>query len=65
MAESKSLLKWRAKQKEGAIMKPETFSAIVRKEEAGGLSKERAEKAAGRAYWNAAKAKYKKRLLKG
>jgi hypothetical protein len=61
MAESKGLLKWRSKQKRGAIMKPKTFNDIVKAEEAKGLSKERARKAAGAAYWNTAEKKYRKK----
>lgn len=52
---------WRSRQKPGAIMKPETFEGIKKSEMKKGLSEERAEKAAGAAYWNAAKAKYKGR----
>jgi hypothetical protein len=42
-------------------MKPSTFEDIMQKAEAGGLSKARAKKVAGEAYWNAAEAGYKKR----
>jgi hypothetical protein len=41
-------------------MKPETFQEIKEGEMKRGLGEERAEKAAGAAYWRAAKAKYKK-----
>lgn len=58
---SKQLLKWRRKKKPGSLMKPKTFAGIVASEEAKGLSPERAKKAAGRAYWNAVKSKYKGR----
>jgi hypothetical protein len=61
MAESKALLDWRAKQKRGAIMKPATFEDIVQKAmKRYGLSRERAEKIAGKAYWNAARKKFRK-----
>lgn len=58
MAESKSLLKWRKKQKRGAIMKPSTFKEIERKAAKSGASDPR--KVAGKAYWRAAEAKYSK-----
>jgi hypothetical protein len=62
MSKSKGLpddmLTWRHKQKRGAIMKPKTFSSIERKAESGGMSKDVAQKIAGRAYWNTAKKKY-------
>lgn len=47
----KDLLSWRSRQKKGAIMKPSTFDKIA-KESPGG------EKAAGAAYWQAARKKY-------
>jgi len=56
---SKALLEWRAKQKRGAIMKPETFEEIVEKAKKKGLSEERAKRVAGKAYWRAAERKYK------
>lgn len=46
---SKALLRWRAEQKRGAIMKPETFDKIAR---------ESGKEQAGAAYWRAAKRKY-------
>jgi len=56
---SKELRKWRKKQKPGAIMKSSTFDKIVREKMAEGFSRERAEKMAGEAYWNAVRAKYR------
>ena len=53
------LLAWRSRQKTGAIMKPSTFEKIEEEEKKKGLSGERAEKAAGAAYWRAARKKYK------
>lgn len=61
---SKRLKKWRKRQKPGAIMKPGTFESIKRTARRAGLSKERAEKIAGAAYWQAAKKKFKKRRKK-
>jgi len=55
---SKKLLKWRRKQKRGAIMKPSTFAAIEKKAAAGGATNPAA--VAGKAYWKTAKAKYRK-----
>ncbi len=55
----KKELDWRRKQKPGAIMKPSTFDAIVAEAEKKGLSKARAKKVAGKAYWGAAESKYK------
>jgi len=55
---SKKLLKWRRKQKRGAIMKPSTFAAIEKKAAASGATNPKA--VAGRAYWKTAKAKYRK-----
>jgi len=49
---SEALLRWRDKRKEGSIMKSSTFKKIAR---------ERGKKVAGFAYWQAAKAKFKKR----
>jgi len=49
---SKALLRWRAEQKRGAIMKPETFERIAR---------ESGKEQAGAAYWRAARRKYAKR----
>lgn len=51
------LLKWREKQKRGAIMKPSTFEHI--KETAKGTNPEAI---AGAAYWRTAKSKYKENL---
>ena len=56
---SKALLKWRKRQKRGAIMKPSTFQGIERKAAASGATDPSA--VAGKAYWKTAKAKYKKR----
>jgi hypothetical protein len=54
------LASWRSRQKRGAIMKPSTFDEILTEAENRGLSKERAKKVAGAAYWKTAEAKYKK-----
>ena len=56
---SKKLLKWRKKQKRGAIMKPETFAEIARKAAAAGKKNPKA--VAGKAYWRTAKAKFRKK----
>jgi len=62
---SSNLLKWRKKQRRGAIMKPDTFDAIVQNcMDEKGWSKARCEKVAGRAYWNTAKAKFQKSKTK-
>ena len=54
------LLKWRRKQKRGAIMRPATFEKIVKScMKKYGYSRERCEKVAGRAYWKTAEAKFK------
>lgn len=56
---ARKILKWRKKQRRGAIMKPSTFKSIVRKaSKKYGLA--RARKIAGRAYWRSAKAKYRR-----
>jgi len=55
---SEGLKRWRRRQKKGAIMEPETFHKIEASERAKGLSEERAERAAGKAYWRVAKSKY-------
>jgi hypothetical protein len=52
------MLKWRRKQKRGAIMKPETFKGIEASVESKGLSPEKAKKVAGAAYWRSVKRKY-------
>jgi hypothetical protein len=57
----KGMLAWRSRQKTGAIMKPSTFLSIKEGEMERGLNEKRATKAAGAAYWAAAKAKYKER----
>ena len=54
-----SLLEWRARQREGAIMKPSTFEEIKAKAQAEGLSAKRAKKVAGKAYWTTARKKYR------
>ena len=61
MAEGKGLLEWRQKQPRGGIMRPSTFDDIMKKAEAGGLSRARAKKVAGKAYWESAESKYKER----
>jgi hypothetical protein len=58
MSIPKAELAWRAKQKKGAIMKPETFKAIERKAAAAGATNPAA--VAGHAYWVTAKEKYGK-----
>jgi hypothetical protein len=60
MAESKELLRWRRKQRRGAIMKKSTFLNIEHEAESRGLSKERATKESGAAYWRAAHSKFRK-----
>jgi len=58
----KETLKWRKKQKKGAIMGAETFEQIVQETmKKYKISRERAEKIAGKAYWKTAKIKYKER----
>lgn len=54
MGKMSKMLKWRRKQKRGAIMKPSTFEHIA--ESAGGG--EKGQRIAGAAYWKTAKAKY-------
>jgi hypothetical protein len=58
-AESEGLKKWRKKQKRGAIMKPATFKKLEAKAKAAGYDDPAA--VAGRAYWNTAEAKFKKK----
>lgn len=53
-----TMLKWRRKQKRGAIMKPETFEDIKQSAEARSVGGERAKKIAGAAYWRTARAKF-------
>jgi hypothetical protein len=48
---SESLLKWRSKQKPGAIMKASTFKHIAATSKGG-------KRAAGSAYWGAARKKF-------
>lgn len=55
---SKSLRKWRRRQKRGAIMKPSTFKKIKRKAAAAGARSPEA--VAGAAYWRTARAKFRK-----
>ena len=57
-------LRWRRKQKPGAIMKPSTFQGIMEGAMEGGLSKERAAKVAGASYWKTEKKKFKERKKK-
>ena len=59
MAISEKLLKWRRRQKRGAIMKPSTFMEIKRDAAAKGADDPEA--VAGAAYWKTARAKYGKR----
>ena len=55
---ARKMLQWREKQARGAIMKPSTFKDIEQKAAASGATDPAA--VAGAAYWNTAKAKYKK-----
>ena len=60
--ESESLLKWRRRQRRGAIMKPSTFEKIV-SESGGG---EKGKRIAGAAYWRTARRKYSRiKAVKG
>ena len=61
MKTSVGLRKWRREQKKEAIMKSSTFESIKESEIEKGLSEERATKAAGAAYWAAARKKYRER----
>jgi hypothetical protein len=61
---SKAFLKWRKEKEPGAIMKPETFQGIVRKN-VKKVGIKRAKKIAGGAYWKTAKAKYRSKALAG
>jgi len=62
---SENLLKWRKKQKRGAIMKPSTFEGIVQNcISEKGWSRERCEKVAGKAYWKTARVKFRKSKAK-
>ena len=54
MARKSKFLKWRRKQRRGAIMKPSTFKKIARSSPGGA-------KAAGAVYWKIARAKFRKR----
>jgi hypothetical protein len=60
---SSKTLKWRRKQKAGAIMKPSTFQAIKARA-AKKYGAKRATKIAGAAYWQAVKTKAKARHKK-
>jgi len=56
------LLRWRERQRPGAIMRPATFERIVRQiMRRYGFGRERAEKIAGAAYWQTVRAKYRER----
>ena len=57
--EPKGELKWRSKQKKGAIMKPSTFKAIEKKAKAEGATNPKA--VAGKAYWDTVRSKYQGR----
>jgi len=57
----KKVKAWRRKQPKFAIMKTTTFKNIVKAAMKKGISKESAQKIAGKAYWKAVKAKFKKR----
>ena len=54
-----ALLKWRSRQKKGAIMKPSTFERIKRSASQRGARNP--EKVAGKSYWQATRVKYLKR----
>lgn len=56
---NRSVLKWRKKQKRGAIMTPERFAQIKAEATRKYGSAERGEKAAGSAYWTTVKAKHR------
>lgn len=60
--EPKKELKWRMHQRKGAIMKPSTFSHIVKgAEKRYHIGKARATKIAGKAYWTTVREEYKER----
>lgn len=59
VARKGGLLRWRKKQKKGAIMSKKTFEKIRRQAERK-YGKKRAMKIAGSAYWKTARAKYRK-----
>lgn len=56
---SEENLRWRRRQKRGAIMKPSTFLAIERKAKASGATNPAA--VAGAQYWKTERAKFKGR----
>ena len=56
---SRGLLRWRRKQRRGAIMKPSTFGRI--KAGAARRGARNPGKVAGAAYWRTAKAKFRRR----
>jgi CRISPR/Cas system-associated endonuclease Cas1 len=56
---AEELLEWRRKRSPEAIMKRETFEKIKRSAKKYGMREPEA--VAGKAYWRAAEAKYKKR----
>lgn len=53
---SADLLKWRRKQKRGAIMEPSTFKSIEQSAKVSGLDNPKA--VAGAAYWKTAREKF-------
>ena len=55
---SKALKTWRSRQSKGAIMKPSTFQKIVRSAVQKGARSPK--KVAGFAYWQTARAKFRK-----
>ena len=62
MAIPKKMLKWRKGLLEGSIMRSKTFKGIVSKTmKRYGISRERAEKVAGKAYWTTLRKKYRTR----
>lgn len=61
MKMSKGLRVWRSEQPHGSIMEPETFEKIRRKAKRKYGSDDIAERAAGAAYWQTARKKYRER----
>ena len=58
----KAILIWRKRQPASAIMRPATFQKIKEKAKKYGATSP--EKVAGKAYWQTAKAKYRKYALR-
>lgn len=57
---SEAVLKFRKKQKRGAIMKPSTFQKIKESSAKRYGSEKSGQEAAGRAYWNTVMSKFRK-----